>query len=192
MDVTESELAWALRTTKIMVHDKDGLADLAGCFDAGTLVTRGKGAVWLPEEHAVMLLRKIEGEQKRRRAEEAECRAEGARCDREGGPCTCPCDPEAEAAALREPHPTGPRLADADLCARCGNQFKPGLICDACREDVVDAHVCCEHVPGDGELAVLVTVKRELDRLCLKPEGTMRRVLAYLTDSYGYVLADED
>jgi hypothetical protein len=58
--------------------------------------------------------------------------------------------------------------------------------------DVVDAHVCCEHVPGEGELAVLVTVKRELDRLCLKPEGTMRRVLAYLADLYGYVLADED
>lgn len=99
MDVTESELAWALRTTKIMVHDKDGLADLAGCFAAGTLVTRGKGAVWLPEEHAVMLLGKIAGDQRRRRAEEAQCRAEGARCDREGGPCTCPCDPAAEAAA---------------------------------------------------------------------------------------------
>lgn len=102
MDVTESELAWALRTTKIMVTDKDGLADLAGSFRADTLVTRGKGAVWLPEEHAAMLLRKIAGDQKRRRAEEAQCRAEGARCDREGGPCTCPCDPEAEAAALRD------------------------------------------------------------------------------------------
>lgn len=111
MDVTESELAWALRTTKIMVHDKDGLADLAGCFKADTLVTRGKGAVWLPEEHAAMLLGKIAGDQKRRRAEEAQCRAEGARCDREGGPCTCPCDPEAEAAALAPASTADPELA---------------------------------------------------------------------------------
>jgi hypothetical protein len=102
MDITESELAWALRTTKIMVHDKDGLADLAGFFSADTLVTRGKGVVWLPEEHAAMLLRKIADDQRRRRAEEAQCRAEGARCDREGGPRTCPCGPEAEAAALRD------------------------------------------------------------------------------------------
>ena len=58
--------------------------------------------------------------------------------------------------------------------------------------DVADAHACCEHVTGESELAVLVTVKRELDRLLPKPEGTIRRVLAYLADTYGYVLADED
>jgi hypothetical protein len=33
----------------------------------------------------------------------------------------------------REPHPTGPRLADADLCARCGNQFPNGQLCDPCK-----------------------------------------------------------
>jgi len=54
----------------------------------------------------------------------------------------------------REPHPTGPRLADADLCARCGDQFKAGQACDACRES-----------DADPELAAMAAVVAALERL---------------------------
>lgn len=64
-----------------------------------------------------MLMNKIAEDQKRRRAEEAECRAEGARCDREGGPCTCPCDPEAEAAALRDADVVDAGIPDPEVAA---------------------------------------------------------------------------
>jgi len=78
-------------------------------------------------------------------------------------------------AALRETHPTGPRLADAELCARCGNQFKPGQVCDACREshsyqlaealepdgtNVLGMDHACEHLIGDREVQLMVDILR--------------------------------
>ena len=80
-------------------------------------------------------------------------------------------------AALREPHPT-----DADLCARCGNQFKPGQVCDPCRQvgvgpwgdDVVEAHVCCEHVPDDQELSAMAEVIRQMGRVEIDPYAVVR------------------
>lgn len=69
-----------------------------------------------------------------------------------------------------EPHPTGPRLQDADLCARCGNQFKPGQVCDSCRE-------------GDPEvaaMAAIVTVMDELDEhAILLGEDVHERVIRW-------------
>lgn len=96
-------------------------------------------------------------------------------------------------AALREPHLTGLRLTDADLCARCGNQFPDGQLCDPCKRaadaDVVDAHICCEHA-ADAPLAALAAVIREMDGLSLRGEGEQRRVLAYVADLYGFALRD--
>ena len=77
-------------------------------------------------------------------------------------------------AGIREPHATGPRLHDADLCARCGNQFKPGQVCDSCRVATTDPwagddepdtnaigidHVC-EHLIGDREVQLMVDILR--------------------------------
>ncbi len=49
-------------------------------------------------------------------------------------------------------------------------------------EDVVGAHVCCEHVAGDPELTAMAVIARELDDLDL---SARTRVLAYVADRFG-------
>jgi hypothetical protein len=70
-------------------------------------------------------------------------------------------------AALREPHPTGPRLTDADLCARCGNQFLNGQVCDACREShsYQLAEALKPDAPADPEVAAMAAIVAAMDRL---------------------------
>lgn len=67
-----------------------------------------------------------------------------------------------------EPHPTGPRLQDADLCARCGNQFKPGQVCDSCRE-------------GDPEVAAMAALAPVLPLVSALGHDARARVMDWAT-----------
>lgn len=131
--VTRDELVRALSRASVTIYDTDGLHGVAG-KEPGSHPIQANGHVKFPSEVADGLMSTIELERSTRAAEIARCRAEGARCDREGGPCTCPCDPETEAAASRTSRvllfeqEADPELSamtrmhaeldDLDLCAR--------------------------------------------------------------------------
>lgn len=94
----------------------------------------------------------------------------------------------------REPHPTGPRTEDADLCASCGNQFKPGQVCDSCRtrdpwadpwageSDVPVVHIHCEHAPASRAAFELRQADKIVELLGRQPDRHVRRVLRWVWD----------
>jgi hypothetical protein len=87
-------------------------------------------------------------------------------------------DPElGRMAALCEPHPTGPRTQDADLCARCGNQFKPGQVCDSCREVAAGVHLCDDQCPADPELHAMAVLLPALPMVSKLGHDARERVM---------------